>query len=121
MSNIARMMQRATAGAGGAGLDVDEVFSTYCYTGDSSSGNEITGIDTLNEGGLVWLKWRSGSNAFGHAFYDTARGNTKQLRGDTSAAESTTSRFTGFLNNGFSLSGDTELDYKRIKFFTENK
>ena len=111
-----KIVAAAASGVGGAGLDVDEVFSTYCYTGDSSSGNEITGIDTLNEGGLVWLRWRSGSNAFGNAFYDTARGNTKQLRGDTSAAESTESRFTGFLANGFSLSGDTELDYNNNKY-----
>ena len=83
--------------------NVENVFSTYAYTGDSSSGNEVTGIDTLNKGGLVWLKWRSGTNAFGHALYDTARGNTKQLQSNTTAAESTQSRFTGFLANGFSL------------------
>ena len=40
MSNIARMMQQATAGAAGdAVLDVDEVFSTYLYDGNSSNNN----------------------------------------------------------------------------------
>jgi len=39
MSNIARMMQRATAGAaGGATTDVDDVFSTYLYTGNNDDG-----------------------------------------------------------------------------------
>ena len=44
MSNIARMMQRATAGAGGAGLDVDEVFSTFLYTGTGSAQTITNGI-----------------------------------------------------------------------------
>ena len=111
-----KLVLNAASGAGGDTTDIDDLFRTYLYTGDSSSGNEITGIDTLNEGGLVWLKHRSGSNAFGHAFYDTVRGNTKQLRGDLNSAESTESRFTGFLSNGFSLSGDTELDYSGDKY-----
>ena len=96
--------------------NMEEIFNTYLYTGDSSSGNETTGIDLLNNSGLVWIKWRSGSNGFGHAFYDTVRGNTKQLRADLNAAESTESRFTGFLANGFSLSGDTEIDYAGDKY-----
>jgi len=111
-----KLVLNAASGAGGGTTDIDDLFRTYLYDGDSSAGNEITGIDTLNEGGLVWLKHRSGSNGFGHAFYDTARGNTKQLRGDLNSAESTESRFTGFLSNGFSLSGDTELDLSNNKY-----
>jgi len=111
-----KIVAAAASGAGSDPVDIEQVFNTYVYNGDSSSGNEITGIDTLNEGGLVWLKHRSGSNSFGHAFYDTERGNTKQLRGDNNSAESTESRFTGFLDNGFSLSGDTELDYANNKY-----
>ena len=37
MSNIARMMQRATAGAAGEGLDIDEVFKTHLWIGTGSS------------------------------------------------------------------------------------
>ena len=44
MSNIARMMQRATAGAGGAGLDVDNVFSTFLYEGNGAAQNINNGI-----------------------------------------------------------------------------
>ena len=33
MSKIARLMQQATAGAGGAGLDINEAFSTYLSYG----------------------------------------------------------------------------------------
>ena len=95
---------------------VENVFSTYVYTGDSSAGNETTGIDLVNNEGLIWFKWRSGSNAFGHALYDTVRGKTKQLQTQTTAAESTQSRFTGFREDGFSLSGDTEMDYTGEKY-----
>ncbi len=90
---------------------IENNFSTYVYSGDSSAGNETTGIDLVNNKGLIWLKWRSGNNAFGHALYDTVRGKTKQLKSESTAVESTESRFTGFREDGFSLSGDTELDY----------
>ncbi len=69
MSNIARMMQRATAGAGGAGLDVDEVFSTHLYKGTGSALTINNGIDLSGEGGLVWIKGRT--DAYSHYLHDT--------------------------------------------------
>ena len=72
MSNIARMMQRATAGAGGAGLDVDEVFSTDLYTGNSSSKTITNGIDLSGEGGLIWTKNRNSTDY--HVLQDDERG-----------------------------------------------
>ena len=111
--NASTKILKAAAGTAAAGgsVTVDQVFSTTVYTGDSSAGNETTGIDLVNSKGLIWFKWRSGNNAFGNALYDTVRGKTKQLVSNTTAAESTESRFTGFRTDGFSLSGDTELDY----------
>jgi len=115
------MPLQATSGAAsydafGGGVPVvpnyiEDVFSTYVYTGTSSVLAINNGIDLAGKGGLVWSKWRSGINPFGHALYDTARGPTKQLQTQTTAAETTESRFTSFNNNGYTLSGDTELDY----------
>ena len=51
--------QRLMSGAAGGGEDkiyVDDVFSSYIYTGDGSNNKHIqNGVD-LTEGGLVWLK-----------------------------------------------------------------
>ena len=81
MSNIARMMQRATAGAAGAGLDVDEVFSTYLYDGNNTGQSIVNGIDLSGEGGLVWTKARD--YTVDHALVDTVRGNTKFVQSNS--------------------------------------
>jgi len=104
MSNIARMMQRATAGAGGAGLDVDEVFSTFVYTGNNTARTITNGID-LTEGGLVWTKARD--SGVGHALVDTVRGNTKYLESNATAAEASSSvGITAFNSTGYTLGAD---------------
>ena len=46
----------AAASAAGGGVDVDEVFSTYVYTGTGSTRAISNGIDLNGEGGLVWIK-----------------------------------------------------------------
>ena len=58
--------------AGGAGLDVDEVFGNFVYTGSGSARNITNGIDLSNEGGLVWIKNRDSSD---NCLFDTERGN----------------------------------------------
>ena len=103
MSNIARMMQRATAGAGGAGLDVDEVFSTFLYDGNGSTQTITNGIDLSGEGGLVWLKKVEMVHVIIY-FIDTERGATKCLFSSLTSAETTRSTgLTAFNSNGFTL------------------
>ncbi len=107
MSNIARMMQRATAGAGGAGLDVDEVFSTFLYDGTGSAQTITNDIDLSGEGGLVWTKVRS--NGFSHALIDTERGVNNFLKINATNAQDTghTDTITSFNSNGYSLGSDS--------------
>lgn len=53
----------AAGAAGGAGLDIDEVFATTLYTGTGSSGITVnTGLDVSTEGGIAWIKCRDQSN-----------------------------------------------------------
>ena len=87
----------------GAGLDVDEVFSTFLYTTDGTSSKTITNnIDLSGEGGLVWLKRRSGS--YSHSLFDTVRGVQKQLQSDATTAESTeTGGLSTFTSTGFTI------------------
>jgi hypothetical protein len=79
MATKKKMLQAAAGNAGGAGLDIDEVFSTYLYTGTSGSPGvtATNGIDLAGEGGLVWLKSRS--NSVNHSLFDTERGGNSNL------------------------------------------
>ena len=94
----------AAAGAGGAaaGLGIEDVFSTWLYTGNDYGQTITNGIDLAGEGGLVWLKART--TATSHNLQDTDRGSTKYLVSDSNAAEGTlSSRITSFNSDGFSL------------------
>ena len=66
---------------------VEDVFSTWLYTGNGSTQTITNGIDLSGEGGLVWIKKRSSPD--NHVAFDTARGNTKQLIPNLTNAEST--------------------------------
>jgi hypothetical protein len=51
---------------------VEDVFSTYLYTGNAGTQTVTNGIDLSTKGGMVWTKSRSG--AFAHSIMDTVRG-----------------------------------------------
>ena len=85
---------------------VEDVFSTYLYTGNGSTQTITNGIDLSTKGGLVWIKDRT--VAFNHVLFDTARGATNFLISNTTAAnESRANSLTSFNNNGFSLGNDS--------------
>jgi len=109
--NISTKLLKAAAGAaGGAGLDVDEVFSTFLYTGDGTDNRAISnGIDLSGEGGLVWIKNRD--FAFDHLLGDTERGITKGIRSNTTAAENNFSdRIKTVTSTGFTLGTADEIN-----------
>ena len=82
---------------------VDDIFSTFLYTGTGSSGKQIVNnIDLSNEGGMVWLKNRSSTGS--NTILDTVRTNgfDKSLYTDTSGSE--VSGWSSTANsNGFTL------------------
>ena len=105
MATKKKLLQAAAGGAGGAGLDVDEVFSTYLWTGTGSAFSVNNGIDLSGEGALVWIKNR-GPNGANHALYDTARGVRKFLYSNATNAQDTASSgsgLTAFNSNGFNI------------------
>ena len=105
-----KLVLNAASGVGGAGLDVDEVFSTFLYDGNSSTQAINNGIDLSGEGGLVWFKDRNYAN--NHRLYDTARGVRKYLDSSSTAAEATNSGsgnsngISAFNSNGFTIGND---------------
>ena len=81
---------------------IEDVFSTWLYTGNSSTQTITNGIDLSTKGGLVWVKLRSDS--FNNALIDTARGGNKVLVSNSTGAQVTSANIiTSFNNNGFSL------------------
>ena len=96
--------------SGGSTADptyVDDVFSTFAYDGTSSTQSINNGIDLSGEGGLVWIKNRD--NTSDHALHDTERGATKVLNSNTDYAEATSSNFSSFNSNGFTITGSSNV------------
>ena len=104
MATKKKLLQAAagTAAAGGGGLNVEDVFSTYLYTGNDTSTAIDNGVDLAGEGGLVWVKARS--TTVEHVLYDTERGALKLLQSQSTAAELTQSTgLSSFNSNGFTV------------------
>jgi hypothetical protein len=111
---------------------VEDVFSTFLYTGNDSTQTITNGIDLSGKGGLVWMKMRDNALAYNHNLYDTARGALKYLESNTGDAEDSAISgygLTGFNSNGFTLgsnynnenrSGSSNVSWtfrKQPKFF----
>ena len=99
--SVSKIVAAAASSAGGAGLDVDEVFSTFLYTGNGTAGRTITNnIDISTEGGLIWTKSRS--STYNHTLGDTANGVNKYLYSNTTADIDTSSAYySAFNTNGY--------------------
>jgi hypothetical protein len=62
MADLTGMLQAAAGAAGAAeGAYIEDVFSTYLYTGNGSTQTITNGIDLAGEGGMVWIKRRDGA------------------------------------------------------------
>ena len=92
----------AAAGNAGEALAIEDVFSTYLYTGNGSTQTITNGIDLAGEGGLVWTKSRV--STLNHYLYDTERGVLKPLQSNNTDQEFTQANsLTSFNSDGFSL------------------
>jgi hypothetical protein len=110
------MPLQATSGAAsydafGGGLPfvptyIEDVFSTWLYTGNGSSQSITNGIDVSGKGGLVWIKQRNTTRD--HLLFDTSRGATQRLFSNLTLAQSQdTQSLTAFNANGFSVGSDS--------------
>ena len=92
----------SAANAVGGAVYVEDVFSTYLYTGTAATITINNGIDLSGNGGLVWLKSRSG--AAQHALLDSARGITNgALRTDGTGIPNGATILDSLNNNGFTI------------------
>jgi hypothetical protein len=93
---------------------VEDVFSTYLYTGNGTSQTINNGIDLSGKGGLVWLKDR-GANDWGNSLFDTVRGAGNRLKSNSTAAQSTGFDQT-FTSSGFTLDGNANYNWNGDSF-----
>ena len=85
---------------------VDDVFSTYVYTGTGSTRSISNSIDLSTKGGMTWVKNRGTTD--NHNIFDTERGATKYLRSNESTGETTDANsLSAFNSDGFSVISET--------------
>ena len=84
---------------------IEEVFSTYLYTGTGASQTITNSIDLSTKGGMVWAKARFAET---HTIYDTSRGASNYLSSDTTGAQInlTTYGLQSFTTTGFTYKGN---------------
>jgi hypothetical protein len=102
-----RDVVQAAAGVGGAGEYIEDVFSTYLYTGNSSARSIVNNINLAEEGGLVWVKSRGASR--NHHLVDTERGPStgsspgKTLWTNSTNGETVNNDIVAFNTDGFNI------------------
>lgn len=96
-----------TANVSGAANYIEDVFSTYLYTGTGATRTITNNVDLSTKSGLVWIKSRSA--ATNNNLFDTVTGATKVLHSNTVAGSVTdVNSLTAFTTSGFTLgSGNT--------------
>ena len=83
---------------------VEDVFSTYLYTGNGSTQTINNGIDLSGKGGLVWLKDRSGASINQHTWVDTNRGVNNWINSASTFEQSPSNILSSYNTTGFTLS-----------------
>ena len=92
--------------AGNEQLVVEDVFSTWLYTGNSSTQTITNGINLSGQGGMVWRKSRGVSAD--HVILDTASGIASYLSSNTTSAAGTgTNWISSFNSDGFTMNANS--------------
>jgi hypothetical protein len=96
-----KLIQAAAGAAGGESIYVEDVFSTHIYDGNQTANTITNGIDFSGEGGLLWIKSRTGTG--NHVLMDTVRGANDYISSNTTSAEATESFGQTFNSDGFTI------------------
>ena len=99
---------------------MEDVFSTYLWTGNGNDRTITNGIDLKGEGGMVWVKDRGDTSS--HIIADTARddpsltGQKYLSSNDTDAETSDTNGIKYFYNTGFSTGSGGHVNTNGDKY-----
>ena len=112
---LSTKLKEAAGNSADATLYVDDVFSTYLYTGNGSTQTITNGIDLAGKGGMVWSKDRSSTNY--HSLIDTVRGTNSELSSNVaSAAQSGYGGITAFNTNGYNIDSFSRWNQNTLNF-----
>ena len=90
-----------TAAVASAANYIEDVFSTYLYTGTGASQTITNGIDLSTKGGMIWTKDRN--TARNNVVYDTTRGLSKRLVTNTTDAQTTATVFSTLTTTSYNV------------------
>lgn len=112
------MFASNTSAANGAATYIEDVFSTYLYTGDDTNSRVITnGIDLAGKGGMVITAPRNPGNLWSVA--DTARGASNWLYTQSTGAQQTgTDRYGSFNSTGYTMGSSAANGYMNYGGYT---
>jgi hypothetical protein len=102
----AKLGQWPTAGNVNPNFFIENLFSTYLYSGTGASQNIVNGIDLSTNGGLVWIKNRTANvQTYNHSLTDTVRGNASRIYSNLANAANSAGTPNGFTynSNGFTV------------------
>lgn len=91
------------ASASAAKVYIEDVFSTYLYTGNGSTQTITNGIDLSGKGGLVWVKSRSNSGAGNNHTLTTSGLNGVLFSNTTGALSGSAGDLISLASSGFSV------------------
>jgi hypothetical protein len=112
------------APAGGGATYIEDVFSTFLYSGTNASQTITNNIDLSGKGGLVWQKQRT--SAIAHRLFDTVQTLGNELASNSTSAVTNAGNLTAFSSTGFTVAssisdvGETYATWtfrKQPKFF----
>ena len=86
---------------------IEDVFSTWLYTGTGATQTITNGIDLAGKGGLVWTKSRGGGASNDHILKDTVRGGANWLYSNNTFEQQTGDTGFSFGSTGFTLSSSS--------------
>jgi hypothetical protein len=94
---------------------IEDVFSTYLYTGNGTTQTITNGIDLSGKGGFTWIKGRSIGTS--NWLFDTARGAENYLQADNTAQQANNpNSLSSFNSNGFSLGTVLSVNWSTYTF-----
>ena len=89
---------------------IEDVFSTYLYTGNGSTQTITNGIDLSTKGGLVWAKDRVATSFGNHILVDTVRTPAGSYLRSNLTDPALSSGFITFNSDGFYLPGNSVIN-----------
>ena len=112
MSKLAKALSGAAGNAGGGSLYVEDVFSTFLYSGTDATQVITNGVD-MTEGGLVWCKTRATNS--NHVLVDSEfsmnNADKNFVSSSTNTAATTGPAIDSFNSTGFTLSSNWYANY----------